>query len=62
MVENWKMDMVEMKEWCGVDRQGDGSNASTRFIVDKSLEPLGNTLRKGLKKARSQWEKISSPS
>jgi hypothetical protein len=60
MVENWKMDVVEMKEWCGVDRQGDGSNANTRSIVDKSLEALGNKVRKGLKKASSQWEKNSA--
>jgi hypothetical protein len=56
MVENCKMDVVEMKEWHRMDRQGYGSNASTRFIVDKSLEPLENKVRKCSKKTRSQWE------
>jgi hypothetical protein len=60
MVENWKMNVVEMTEWCGVDSQGDGSNASTRIIVNKSLQPLGNKVRKGFKKASSQHEKIES--
>jgi hypothetical protein len=50
MVENWKLDEVEMKELCRMDRQGDGSNASTRFIVDKSLEPQGNKVKKRLKR------------
>jgi hypothetical protein len=43
-----------------MDRQEDGCNASTRFIVNKSLEPLGNTVRKGFKKASSQQEKLVS--
>jgi hypothetical protein len=62
MVVNWKVDVVEMKEWCGMDRQRDGSNASTSFILNKSLVPLGNKVRKCLKKARSQCEKIRGPS
>jgi hypothetical protein len=43
-----------------VDRQGDGFNASTRFIVNKSLQPLGNKVRKGFRKASSQHEKLES--
>jgi hypothetical protein len=62
MVENWKMDVVEMKECHRMDRWGVTSNASTRFIVDKSLEPLGNKVRKCMKKARLQWEKTRGPS
>jgi hypothetical protein len=58
MVEIWNMDVVKMTEWCGVHIQGDGSNASTRFIVDRSLELLGNKVRKGLMKESSQHEKI----
>jgi hypothetical protein len=44
-----------------MDRQGYGSHASTRFIVDQSLEPLENKVRKCSKKARSQWEKEDVP-
>jgi hypothetical protein len=36
MVENWKMDVLEMKEWCGVDIQGDGFNASTKLLWTKA--------------------------
>jgi hypothetical protein len=43
MVENWKMDVLEMKEWCGVDRQGDGSNASTRYLWTKAWRLWGKS-------------------
>jgi hypothetical protein len=33
-----------------VDRQGDGSNASTRFIVNKSLQPLGKKVERILRR------------
>jgi hypothetical protein len=36
IIKYWKMDVLEMKKWCGMDRWGDVSNASTRFIVDKT--------------------------
>jgi hypothetical protein len=55
------MDVVDLKEWCGMGRLGDGSNTSAVFIVKKSLEPLGNKVGKCLKclnKASSQWEKV----
>jgi hypothetical protein len=45
-----------------MDRWGVSSYAGTRFIVNKSLEPLGNKVRKDLKKAWSQWEIIRWPS
>jgi hypothetical protein len=44
-----------------MDRQGYGSHASIRFIVDKILELLENKVTKCLKKARSQWEKKGVP-
>jgi hypothetical protein len=52
VVDNCKMDVVEMKEWHGMDRQGYFSNTSTRFMVDKSLDPLENKSEKVFKEGK----------
>jgi hypothetical protein len=70
MVENWKMDVVEMKEWHRMNRWGVTTNASMRFIVDKSLEPQETKWEsvwrkqdhngyKGIQQRKDSWHPLS---